>query len=309
MTDLIETQLRDMSEDGLTVAVLKASEAAIWRRFGYGVSTRARTCSVNRRTARLRREVPADGQIELLSDTDAKQAIPRIYAGLAEPRAGMITRTPYWWAMAAAGAEGGQAFAGPITTVVHHGPAGPDGFAIYLVRRAPAERTVLRIVDMHTSGSTAFGALWRYLLGVDLVDEIAAPLRPTDEPIELLFTDQRVCQTTSVSDERWLRLIDVPAALTTRAYQGEAVVIEVTDPLLVQNCGTYRVGAEGVQRTGEPAQLQLDVASLADIYLGAWRPSMLAQGGLIGVRDPAALAAADRLFAGSAMPWCGTILL
>jgi predicted acetyltransferase len=155
----------------------------------------------------------------------------------------------------------------------------------------------------------AFGALWRYLLGVDLVARIEAAGRPVDEPVELLLTDPRACQTTSVSDEQWLRLVDVPAALAARSYLGEAVAVEVIDPLLGHNCGTYRVAADGVRRTGEPAQLRLDVAALADIYLGTWRPSALAQAGLAEVRDPAALAAADRLFAAPAVPWCGTILL
>jgi predicted acetyltransferase len=309
MTDLTRTQLIDMAERGLTVAVLTASEAAIYRRFGYGISTRARTYTVNRRTVRLRDEVPRDGRIELLGFADAARAVPAIYAGAGRSRPGMITRTPYWWTMAATVAEDAPAAAGPIMTAVHRGPDGPDGYAVYAVHRTPQVPTVLRVIDMHTSGPAAFGALWRYLLGVDLVDEIDAPARPVDEPAELLFTDPRACQTTSVSDEQWLRLIDVPFALAARTYLGGAVVIEVTDPLLDHNCGTYRVAAQGVRRTGETAQLRLGVAELADIYLGTWRPSALAQAGLIDARDPAALAAADRLFAAPAVPWCGTILL
>jgi predicted acetyltransferase len=310
MTDLMRAQLTDMAERGLTVALLTASEAAIYRRFGYGISTRARTCTVSRRTARLHDEVPREGHIELMGLLDAGQAIPAIYAGVAGSRPGMITRSPYWWAMAAAIAAGdGQAAAGPIMTAVHHGPDGPDGYAVYSVHRARQVPTVLYIIDMHTVGSAALGALWRYLLGVDLIDEIQAPTRPADEPVELLFTDPRACQTTAVSDEQWLRLVDVPTALAARTYVGEAVTIEVIDPLLEQNCGTYRVAAEDVRRTREPAQLRLGVAELADIYLGTWRPSALVEAGLAEVRDRAALAAADRLFAARPLPWCGTVLL
>lgn len=309
MTDLTRAQLIDMAGRDVTVAVLKASEGGIYRRFGYGVSTQARTYTVNRRILRLRDEVPRDGQIELLGFADATRAVPAVYAEIARSRPGMITRTPLWWTMAAVSAGGAPTAAGPIMTVVHRGPGGLDGYAVYSVHRAPPVPTVLRIHDMHTSGSGAFGALWRYLLRVDLVDEIEAPTRPVDEPTELLFTDPRACRTIAVSDEQWLRLVDVPAALAARTYLAEAVVIEVTDPLLAHNCGTYRVAAEGVRLTSEPAQLRLGVAALADIYLGTWRPSALAQAGLVDVRDPTALAAADRLFAAPAAPWCGTILL
>jgi predicted acetyltransferase len=308
MTDLTKAQLTDMAGRGVTAAVLKASEGGIYRRFGYGVSTRARTYTVNRRSLRLRDEVPRDGRIELLAFADATRAVPAIYAEIARTRPGMIMRTLQWWTMAAPSAVGAPAAAGPIMTVVHGGPGGLDGYAVYSVHRAPPVPTLLRIHDMHTTGSQAFGALWRHLLGVDLVDEIEAPARPVDEPAELLFTDPRACHTTTVFDEQWLRLVDVPTALAARTYLGEAVVIEVTDPLLGHNCGTYRVAAEGVRRTSEPAQLRLDVAALADIYLGTWPPSALAQAGLVDVRDPAVLAAADRLFAAPTAPWCGTIL-
>jgi predicted acetyltransferase len=307
MTDLMKAQLIDMAGRGVTVAVLKATEGGIYRRFGYGVSTRTRTYRVDRRRHRLHDEVPRDG-IELLGFADASRAVPAIYAGIARSRPGMITRTPHWWAMAAASAGGAPTAAGPIMTAVHGGPGGPDGYAVYSVFRAPGVPTVLRIADLHSIGSAAFGALWRHLLGVDLVDEIEAPDRPVDEPAELLFTDPRACRTTSVSDEQWLRLVDVPAALAARTYFGEAVVIEVTDPLLWHNRGTYRVAAEGVRRTSEQAQLRLDVAALADIYLGTWRPSALTQAGLVDAADPAALPAADRLFASPTAPWCGTIL-
>jgi predicted acetyltransferase len=308
MTDLTKAQLTDLAGRGVTAAVLNSTEGGIYRRSGYGVSTQARTYTVNRRSLRLRDEVPRAGHIEMLAFTDATRAVPAIYAEIARSRPGMVTRTPQWWSLAAASAGGAPMAAGPIVTAVHGGPGGLDGYAVYSVHRARPLPTVLRIIDMHTSGSEAFGALWRHLLGVDLVDEIEALTRPVDEPTELLFTDPRACRTTAVSDEQWLRLVDVPAALAARTYAGGAVVIEVTDPLLGHNRGTYRVAAEGARRTGEPAQLRLGVDALADIYLGTWRPSALAQAGLVDVRDPAALADADQLFAAPAAPWCGTIL-
>lgn len=75
--------------------------------------------------------------------------------------------------------------------------------------------------------------MWRFLLGIDLVDRIVAEERPLDEPVELILADHRQGNVDRVEDEHWLRLVDVPRALAAREYGHAApVVVEVTDPLL-----------------------------------------------------------------------------
>jgi len=76
--------------------------------------------------------------------------------------------------------------------------------------------------------------------------------------------------------------------------------------VLPQNSGRYAVSADGVERTDAPAGLTMDAEVLAMLYLGAWRASALARAGRISVADPAALAAADAVFAAEQVPWCGT---
>ncbi len=47
-----------------------------------------------------------------------------------------------------------------------------------------------------------------------------------------------------MSDNLWVRIIDLPAALTRRAYAGPVdVVLEVTDELLPANAGRWRLRA------------------------------------------------------------------
>jgi predicted acetyltransferase len=95
--------------------------------------------------------------------------------------------------------------------------------------------------------------------------------------------------------------------LAAREYGSAApVVVEVDDPLLPANGGTYRIGPDGAKRTEEPAALRLDVTTLAMIYLGTWRPSALAGAGRIEVREPGALADADVLFGTRVASWSGT---
>lgn len=195
-----------------------------------------------------------------------------------------------------------------MVTALHRGVSGVDGFATYSVARAPDRSpAVLTVDDLHADSDSAYAGLWRFLLSVDLVDEVSVRARPMDDPLELMLADPRACAVEAVRDETWLRLLDVPRALAERRYgTGEPVVIEVVDRMLEANSGTYRVASDGAERSGEDPQLRMDVDTLAALYLGDRTASGLARAGRIRVLDAAALPAADQLFVTPESPWCGT---
>lgn len=304
LSKLMHTQLAELAARGVPLAGLYASEGLIYGRFGYGIATVVHDVEVDRRRAVPRPEVPAGGKIEMLGVDAATERLPALFAELPLDRPGMMTRPPYSWA----GVKRHRRRADvPPVTIIHYGPGGADGFAVYRVdgRNWPDPST-LDIWDLCAGTDEAFAGLWRHLLAVDLVDTIDAWNRPIDEPTSLLFTDPRATKVTSGTDDLWLRLVDVPAALAAREYEGEPVVLEVTDPVLEANSGRYRVGPDGVTRTDLPAQLRLGVDALAMLYLGAWQASALVTAGRIQAVDPAAPARADRLFSTARHPWCGT---
>ncbi|SFQ55544.1 Predicted acetyltransferase [Amycolatopsis arida] len=304
LTELMRAQLTDLAEREVPLAGLYASEAPIYGRFGYGSAMAVRSLTVARRRAVLRDGVPHGGTVELLRWADALEKLPGIYAGLDRSRAGLMSRPEHWWV----GIDGQLRTAtAPVMVAVHSGPDGPDGFAVYSVSRPDGwERAVLKVDDLHAGTDSAFAGLWRFLLRVDLVEEIELSERALDEPVELLVTDTRAVRVTGTGDGLWLRLVDVPAALAARHREGGSVTLEVLDPVLPANTGTYLVSADEVRRTDRPAQLRLDADTLAMAYLGTWAPSTLAATGRIEVLDPAAPAAADRLFAAQPDAWCGT---
>lgn len=302
---LMAAQLEEFAARDVVCANLLASEAPIYGRFGYGLATRIRTYSVDRHRARLRPDVPVGGEVELLDLDRAWDVLPGVYDRLGH-RPGMMTRPEVLWRLYETQARRRTQ---PMKAVVHHGPDGPDGFATYFVEGLQAHPWTknLEVPDLFAGTPAAFAGLWRFLLGVDLVDRIVAEERPLDEPIELLLDDHRRCAVERIGDEHWVRLVDVPKALAAREYgQADPVVIEVTDPLLPANSGTYRITPDGAARTDEPAALRLDVTTLAMAYLGTWRPSALAGAGRIEVRDPAAAVAADLLFGTRAAAWSGS---
>jgi predicted acetyltransferase len=301
LTALMRRQLEDFVERGVPLAALYASEPVIYGRFGYGVATRVHKYTVDRLRAVLRPGVPASGEIEVVDVDGIFERLPTIFAALPHTRPGMMTRPGYWWA----GFERhARTSSQPCLAAIHHGPDGPDGFALYSSRE---DRTALEVTVQHSANSAAFAGLWRFLAGVDLVEAIEAFDRPLDDATELLFTDPRACASAETTAGRlWLRLVDVPAALAAREYEGEPVVLEVVDSLLEANSGRYLVSPDGVAVTTEPAGLRLDVSTLGMLYLGTWSASTLTAAGRIEELVPGAAARAGRLFRTDVAAWCGT---
>ncbi|KMS88433.1 GNAT family N-acetyltransferase [Prauserella rugosa] len=303
LSELMRAQLTDMAERGVVTAGLHASEATIYGRFGYGVGALARDYTVETSRAQLRPEAPAGGRVEIRDLETVIDLASQAYPAMAT-RPGMLARPAEWWGMLRAHLA--RRAEGRVTAVTHEGKDGIDGFAVYSVDRPKPGSATLKLVDLHTATIDAFAGLWRYLLSVDLIGEITATNRPVDEPLELLLADPRAVSTTARFDDLWLRLVDVPEALAVRAYQGDPLTVEVTDRLLPANTGSYLVGPDGVERTDRAPDLRLDVAALAMIHLGAWRPSQLVDTGRAQALTTRAASRADRLFSTPTAPWCGT---
>ncbi|MFD8496455.1 GNAT family N-acetyltransferase [Amycolatopsis sp. NPDC059657] len=303
MTGLMRAQFAEFAERGVVAACLYASEGLIYSRFGYGIGTLAKTYTINTRRALLHDGVPAGGEITRLSLEVALEELPKLYDAMAHRHPGMMTRTSHWWAGFEQMCRRSE---DAMITVVHHAEYGPDGFAVYSVRRRWPDPAVLSVEALEYTNPGAFAGLWRYLLGVDLVDEIRALFRPVDEPVDVLLTDPRQCTVTRYEDECWTRLADVEAALAARTYTGPPLVLEVVDAFLPANSGRYRIGEDGVARTDEPAALRLDVVALAMLYFGARQASALATAGRVEVLEPGAAEAADLLFSTRVAAWCGT---
>ena len=303
LSALMARQLAEARGAGEVLASLRASETRIYGRFGYGVATRGRAVGV-RTGGGLRPTAPADGTVRLVTGDAVVPTLTAVHDALALRRTGGITRPGPWWAGTV-----GRRLERWLLAAVHRGPDGDDGFAVAVAGEGGFGDRTLRVVDLHADGDAAGAGLWRFLLGLDLVARVEADLRPLDEPLDLLLADPRDVTVTGEADETWLRLVDVPAALAARSWgEGPGVRIAVHDRLLPGNTGVYRVGAGGAERTGPdgPADLECDVAALAMAYLGDRAPSRLAATGWWRVHSPAALPAADALFATGAVPWCGT---
>lgn len=123
------------------------------------------------------------------------------------------------------------------------------------------------------------------------------------------MTDPRGVRTTSVTDQLWLRVLDVPTALEARPWgQDGSVVVAVDDPLGHGAGGwqvTTRDGRAEVVATGAEPDVRLGIEALSSLYLGGVDATTLHEAGRITGTDQgvATWAAMTR---GGPPPYCIT---
>ncbi|MFD1813690.1 GNAT family N-acetyltransferase [Rhodococcus gannanensis] len=292
---LVGAQLRAARDSGDVIATLRASEATIYERFGYGIAGSSASWEVSTRRARLRTR--SDRPVRLVDVDSALCA--RIHAAAASDRPGSIDRSPQWWAFGRRRQQVSTAHPGYLAV------CGAPGSEIGYVRYRPAnpdtwfgadQRTVI-VEDLVAADADTTVALLQFLLSLDLVDRFVFAALPVDSALPWLLTDHRAARVLSVQDETWLRVLDVPRALAARTYRGSgSVVLGVEDQLLPENSARYRITPGGAVRTDDAAQIELDVSALGSVLLGGVRWHQLADSGRVRVLDDAAPDAAEDLF-------------
>ncbi|MGR4879035.1 GNAT family N-acetyltransferase [Streptomyces sp. LARHCF249] len=313
LSSMMRRLLDDVRAAGEPLAVLTASDPAIYGRFGFGTATYAMALEID--TTRVRLSVPpeADGVRVRRVDVDKSLAdCERVYAELVTRRPGMPARQPGWERYPLSDPPEDRGGASPLRCVVAEGPDGEvAGYARYRVKPEwdhSGSQGKVEVVDLDALDPAATAALWRYLFGIDLTWTVRAARRPVDDPVLHLVSDVRRSKP-SLRDSLHVRLVDVAAALAGRTYGAAVdVVLEVEDAFCPWNGGRWRLVADGAgsaacTRTEEPADLALSVRDLGSAYLGGITLTSLAAAGRVRELRPGTLARASRAFAGDVAPW------
>lgn len=306
---MIEHHLADVRARGENISALFAAEPAIYGRFGYGLASTQLTLTLSRGAA-LRPVTGSDElEIELIvwdADTHAEEigALHRDYASLPEGlgRPGWA----HWETPELAAARN----ADPVEyrekkealrlLVVRD----TDGTALAYARfrrtdrwgRGGPEGTVA-ITDAVAHTPAAAHRMWSVLLDLDLMSTCKSPILTLDDPLLSLLVDIRAAQP-DYQDNTWLRIVDLPAALSERRYSADVdVVLDITDALIPENAGRWRVRATAgahalVERSTAEPDLSLDIRELSSAHLGSISLAALAQSGFVTVHHPDALPAA-----------------
>jgi predicted acetyltransferase len=293
LTALMRRQLDDIYEAGREpVAALWASEAGIYGRVGYGLASTSVVLTVPRGAGVLRAVAGADGLLPRFVETSADETLALVHALYEHERArrpGMVSLTPAWQQGLVFDPPGNRKGGTPLRTVVIDGDDGPRAVARYAVKGdwnpsgpLPIGKVIVR--DAYANDAPAAWALWRHLTDIDLTVETRAR-RPLDDPLRALLVDPRRAQP-AVSDDLYIRLVDVGAALAARTYAVPVdVVLDVTDKFCPWNAGRWRLVGDTTGARCEPtdgaASLSIDARELGAAYLGSTSVRGLADAGLI----------------------------
>jgi predicted acetyltransferase len=319
LTQMMAHQLGQMREREVPLAILTASESVIYGRFGYGLASSRQSLAIATQRSGLK-ELPGagggrsgTGRLRLLGAEEAVEVLPAIHDRARRLRPGEVSRSKTRWERILADPERQRRGDGARTYVVHeNGKGGPDGYASYRQHSKWEEGLpahTISVEDIYSTSANVNAALWRFLLDLDLVQEVTARGRPLDEPLRWRLADPRQVRTTNVGDFLWARLIDVPAALAARGYGTETeLVLEITgaETDRYQLSTSPAAGQCRRAKSREKTDLVLSLSDLGAIYLGGCRPTVLAAAGLVQEARPGALARADNAFASPLDPFCGT---
>jgi len=311
LTMMMRRQTDDAHEAGELLAGLWASEGAIYQRFGYGMATFAADLEIERYRSAFTRPLEPAGRVRLVDKAAALELFPAVYDRILPGQPGMLARTPAWWEELYADLENWRGGASALFFAIYSSAGGSDeGYLAYRVKHAWPESgpSIFKVRELMAATPGAYAALWRFCLDHDLMNKIQAwPMRPEEPLLHLLANPRQL--NLKVGDGLWLRLLDVPMALSSRRYSNpDRLVLEVRDTFCPWNDGRFELeagpdGAECVPTDREP-DLALEAWDLGAAYLGGVRFSTLSRAGRVGQLTPYALARADAMFQWDPPPWC-----
>jgi predicted acetyltransferase len=315
LTAMMRHQLEQVAERGEPLAALWASESLIYGRFGYGPATsRAVLSGTNRRLGFLP-GVGTTGSVDEVSRKEFLAVAPGLHQAMRPERPGTMVRDEHVWEFAVFDMEFARRGSSEIRYVLHYDENGDaDGFATYRFKEKFDEEPEgeVRIKEVWAEEPAAYASLWRYLLDLDLARTFSLWASPVDEPLRHLVTDARAVGT-SITDNLYLRVVDVVAALAARKYAaGVDLVIEIDDPVLPGNSGRYRIVTDGdpsgstaeVTRVTTDADVSMGILELGTIYLGGVPLTDLHRVRRVTEHTPGATRRRSRRPRRHRAPWC-----
>ncbi|MBC7639529.1 MAG: GNAT family N-acetyltransferase [Rhodoferax sp.] len=288
---MVRHHLHGLHESGAEpVSGLRASEPAIYGRFSYGLATAGLQLTVPHGAAL--REVPGAEAVTVRWLTVDPHRDGDLIEALHEKarvhRPGLLARSPQLRARWLVDNPAQRAGREPLRLLLAERDGEPTGYAV-LRRTGQWDRTrfvgTASVHEIVALDPPTGRALWGVLVDLDLMTTMTTPSLAADDPLLSLLVDVRSTAPV-LSDDLWLRLVDVDRALAARGYAHDVdVVIGLTDALCPWNARRWHLtaGPDGAAcvPTSDPAQVLLDVRELASAYLGGTSLVALAAAGLV----------------------------
>jgi len=323
LSSLMRRQLADVRDRGEPLAILWASEAVIYGRYGYGRASWHLDFTLHRGEGGLASTGPgaSDGlRLRIVEPEAALPELAKVYDAVLASRPGMFGRNDAWWRSAIFDPAERRHGASPLRCLLAEDASGPRGYALYAgvdTWTGFLPENVLTVHELMAADPAASAALCTDLLSRDLTTEFRLPRRPVDDPLLYQLADPRRTRP-KLNDNLWVRIVDLPRALAGRRYSCPVdVVLEVQDEIVPANAGRWRLSttteapggglAASCVPASSPADLALDVSQLGAAYLGGTRLGALAGSGLVTELRPGAARQLSAALTWDPAPWCPTV--
>ena len=306
---MMDAQLRDIHEREEPIAALWASEETIYGRFGYGLAAWAGEIKLERVWNEFAVPLERRGRTRFVTPEEAATLFPPVWEALMRECPGVFQRTKAWWELRRLRMPDEEK-ANPKRLVALELDGSVQGYAIYrfhnsFVDGASAGR--LEVSEAIGTSPQATAEIWRFLLDIDWYATLECSLLPVDHALFTLLATPRRLRYRMI-DSLWMRLVDVGAALSGRAYANDgAIVFDVHDAVCPWNEGRWKLEGGNAARTDAAADLALDASALGSAYLGAVSFAQLRDGLRLEELSDGAVERADAIFAWRPLPWCPEI--
>ena len=302
--------LANMREANQPVAALWASQAAIYQRYQFAMTTLQRQYRIDTVDIGFHDGNNGSCKVERQSVESCAGKLKQLYIQFVADRMCYLHRSRALWQLQVLNDVPED---GPVMVAIASNELGEEvGYLVYTMRGGrvdhPARGQELRIRDLVWLTPDAYRSLWRFIATHDLVGAVVWEGAPADDPAAELFTEPRLLRSRD-TEGCWFRIVDLPAALAGRGYgqSGNLVISIPGDDLTPWNQGNWQVDIDDGTATVTPSSrhpdIETDIKTLTSLYTGFRSARQLSSWGLLKA-DPEAIMAADAIFATPHAPHC-----
>ncbi|QKW08191.1 GNAT family N-acetyltransferase [Streptomyces sp. NA04227] len=317
LSRMMAADLGAARDRGDVVATLISAEYPIYGRYGFGPCASVARWDVEVPRAGLdpRWSAPdCGGRIDLVDVTEVRKHGPELHERLRALRHGVVDRPARWWERWTGQHPMPEEPWKEPFYALYRSPSGEvEGLVAYQADgtwhdgKQPMERAT--IDDLIALNPDAERALWHFVCSIDWITRIRTDYRAPDDLLPDLLPDPRAARIGVLADWLWVRLLDVERALSSRTYAtAGTLVLDVTDRSGLGGAGRYRLETDGPSascvRTTDEAELTLDIADLASVWLGEVSADRLRLLGRVAEGREGVVERADAMFRTARRAWC-----
>jgi len=307
MTD----DLSRAAEAGFAVAALTASEASIYRRFGFGAATWIHELTVET-DARFALAKTPSGQCSVVDPRDIPAIATAVFDAFHDAQPGSIGRHAAYPDRISGRLNDEGEEDSARRAAVHYSEAGDvDGYVTYRFTGWESKPPAIEVNDLVAASPDAYLSLWHYLASIDLTTRVTFSSGMPDDALRWALVDPRVVTVSTVEDRIWLRILDPIAAFSARGYVEDGTVsFRVTDSLGFAE-GSFTLSVEAgvgrLERLGSASvDIEMDAWVLGALYLGGADARVAAAAGALREVVPGSATMLQRLLAPATPVYCNT---